>query len=207
MSCDPGLCLSLVGATSGRTRGSPWQWLCIEDISDASARAAVLAGLCLSVGSPAVRTGGSWPGPSGAGRALRFGAAERASSNPRVILPSVPRWGGGPPPPGPFDGPIPGTNRGAPLRPGRDAFRAAPHTYGPGSRRSDGLDGRDDWRDGRFDGHRDGKRRHGRPDGVMYPTLGAVYIGASPYYSSPRACRPCQRIGALERNQKGSCAC
>ncbi len=151
-------------------------------------RGGVLACLCLSMGSPAVAQVAQWPGS-----AHIQGAHIRGSSGvvtPRVILPSVPRWGGGPPPPGPFDGPIPGTNSGAPLRPGRDAFRAGPHTYAP--RFSPDAPGRDDWRDGRRDGHRDGKRRHGRPDGVMYPTLGAVYIGASPYYYSSSGAAPFQ---------------
>lgn len=96
-----------------------------------------------------------------------------------IVTPTLPRWGGGPPPPGPF-ATVPGP-RSYPTRPGVDAFRATPDTYGP--KFSGGRHGIDGPRDGRFDGRFDGPRR-GRGSnhygGVGYP--GAVYIGASPYY-------------------------
>jgi hypothetical protein len=148
------------------------------------------ASLWLSAGTPAVAQVGPWPG------SVQIQGTQIQGSGgvvtPRVIEPSVPRWGGGPPPPSPFDRPIPGMNSASLSRPGRDAFRAGPETYAP--RPSPDFAGKDGRRDGRRDGDRDGKRRHGRSGGVLYPPLGAVYIGASPYYYSPYPAAPVPQL-------------
>src|SRR5262245_30204013 len=126
------------------------------------ARVAVLACLCLSVGSPAAPQGARG-GHAGGG--VRGDSGHSSSSS---VPPSLPRWGIGPPPMG--LGPLlPGTL--SPVgRPGVDAFRATSKTYAP--RFSTGIDGR---RDGRFDGPRGGRRRYDGSGKSLYP--GAVYIG------------------------------
>jgi hypothetical protein len=78
-------------------------------------------------------------------------------------------------------------------RPGVDAFRAGPHTYAPRYSASD-TDGRGHWRNRRRDndGPRTGGGRHrgNRGGTVVYPPLGGVYVGASPYYYWPSAVAP-----------------
>jgi hypothetical protein len=155
-------------------------------------RGAVLGCLCLGLGSPAVAQVSRWTGS-----VLIQGTQVQRSAvvPPTTIKPSLPRWGGGPPPPSPFDRPIPGIHSASLPRPGRDAFRAGPQTYAPrfspDAPGHDGRRGRDGRRDGRHDnarghdgrdGRQDGRRRHGRSNALVYPTLGAVYYGASPYY-------------------------
>ena len=149
------------------------------------ARAVVLACLCLTLGSPATPQVAP-AAPSSAG--MRSGSDRgRASANvdlPPPVTPSLPTWGGGPPPPSPFDQPVPGGPSSSMVpRPGVDAFRAAPDTYTPRFNPR-GFDGRRD------DGLRPGRHRGDFSGIVVNPPLGGVYIGASPYYYYPTVTAP-----------------
>lgn len=164
-------------------------------------RAVTLGCLCLAVASPAApqvvarAASTAAAGPSGTGMASRGGQPDRGSAphdGGRSLLPSGPRWGGGPPPPGPFDRPVPGIWQSQAPRPGVDAFRARPDTYAP--RFSSGSRGGDGPQDRRDDGPLGG-RRHRQSGSFYYQPRGGVYYGASPYFypAYPAAGYPVER--------------
>lgn len=147
-------------------------------------RTAALASLLVASGFPA-HAQVAPPGPSSAGIGARLGV----SGIPRgaAVVPGTPRWGGGPPPPAPFDRLLGSPSALTTPRPGVDEFRARPDTYAP--RYSSGSRGD-------RTGPRDGRRRYNRDGGFTYPRVGAVFYGVSPYFYYPQAAAPVAQAAA-----------